>query len=260
MEPVRDEHRGLYSNLFPVKKQDGVQICHQLKGPELVYKETNFHDGNVERRSSEHQERRLGGYNVMDTFLMKGAIEPVRDEHRRLLRQFVPVQETGRGFRSVINLRGLNKETNFQDDNVEGRFSEHQERRLGGYNRPQGRIPTCAYREGHRRFIGFWWQGRRFQFRRHPIQFCSSNLHDDQPASCGYVQGEGDPIDSLFRRFPGVGSELAVDFSHQYNLRYLNQAGFRQNLKKCHLQPRQKLEYLCLQWDSGRQDHKIFVD
>ena len=34
----------------------GVQICHQLKEPELVYKETNFHDDNVERRFSEHQE------------------------------------------------------------------------------------------------------------------------------------------------------------------------------------------------------------
>ena len=53
------------------------------------------------------------------------------------------------------------------------------------------------------------------------IQFCFSDLHDDQPASCGYVQGEGDSIDSLSGRFPVVGSELeAVDFSHQYSLRH----------------------------------------
>ena len=64
------------------RNRTGVQTCHQLKGPELVYKETNFHDGNVERRFSEHQERRLGGYNVRDSSLMKGATEPVRDEHR----------------------------------------------------------------------------------------------------------------------------------------------------------------------------------
>ena len=82
MEPVRDEHRCLYSNLFLVKKQDGAQICHQLKGPELVHKEANFHDGNVEIRFSEHQGMRLGGYNVRDSLLMKGAIEPVTDEHR----------------------------------------------------------------------------------------------------------------------------------------------------------------------------------
>ena len=45
------------------RNRTGVQICHQLEGPELVYKETNFHDDNVERRFSEHQEWRLGGYN-----------------------------------------------------------------------------------------------------------------------------------------------------------------------------------------------------
>ena len=46
-------------------------------------------------------------------------------------------------------------------------------------------------------------------------QFCSSDLHDDYPVSCGYVQGKGDSIDGLLGRFPGVGSELeAVDFAH----------------------------------------------
>ena len=60
----------------------GIQICHQLKGSELVHKKTSFHDCNVERRFSEHQERGLGGYNVRDSLLMKGAIEPVRDEHK----------------------------------------------------------------------------------------------------------------------------------------------------------------------------------
>ena len=50
-------------------------------------------------------------------------------------------------------------------------------------------------------------------------QFCSSNLHDNHPASCGYGQGEGCTIDSLFRRFLVVGSELeAFDFSHKYSL------------------------------------------
>ena len=52
MEPVSVEQRGVYSNLFLVKKQD--INCHQLKGPELIYKETNFQDGNVERRFAKH--------------------------------------------------------------------------------------------------------------------------------------------------------------------------------------------------------------
>ena len=57
---------------------------------------------------------------------------------------------------------------------------------------------------------------QKFSVPSAPIQFCSTDLHDDQPASCGYVQGEGDLIDSLFGQFPGVGLELeAVDFSHQ---------------------------------------------
>ena len=46
-------------------------------------------------------------------------------------------------------------------------------------------------------------------------QFYSSDPHDNHPSNCGYVQGEGDSIDSLFEQFPGVGSEQdAVDFSH----------------------------------------------
>ena len=43
-----DEHIGLYTNMFLVKKQDGGS---DLKGPKRVYKETNFHDGNVEINS-----------------------------------------------------------------------------------------------------------------------------------------------------------------------------------------------------------------
>ena len=42
MEPVRDEHRGFYSNLFLVKKQDGGSDLSSTKGPELVYKEKTF--------------------------------------------------------------------------------------------------------------------------------------------------------------------------------------------------------------------------
>ena len=54
--------------------------------------------------------------------------------------------------------------------------------------------------------------------------------------------------------------------SHTSIVDILEQAGFQRNLQKCHLQPRQKLEYLCLQWEgiasdaSGGQDHTIFVD
>ena len=96
--------------MFLGKKQDGGQICHQLKGPELVYKETNFHGGNFERRFSEHQERRLGGYNVRDYHERGDRTSEGRAQ--RLLLQSVPGQETGRGFRSVINLRGVNSYTN----------------------------------------------------------------------------------------------------------------------------------------------------
>ena len=51
------------------------------------------------------------------------------------------LQETGR-VHTCRQLELVYKKTNFQDGNVERRFSEHQENRLGGYNRPQGRSPS----------------------------------------------------------------------------------------------------------------------
>ena len=42
-----------------------------------------------------------------DSLLIKRATEPVRDKNKGYNLQSVPGQETGRGLRSVINLRGL---------------------------------------------------------------------------------------------------------------------------------------------------------
>ena len=101
------------------------------------------------------------------------------------------------------------------------------------------------------------------------FQFCSTDLHDDQPASCGYVQGEGDSIYSLFGQFPGVGSELeAVDFSHKYSLRYFRPGWIPAKLEEMPsatqtevrvLVPAVRLEGIASD-ASGGQDHKIFVD
>ena len=177
-----------------------VQICHQHKGPGLVYKETNSHDGNAERC-----------------------------------------------------------------------FSEHQERRLGCYNRPQGHLPSRAYCEGHRRFFGFWWQDRRFQFRRLPYGLSSAprTFTTITLPVFGYVQGEGDSIDSLFGRFPGVGSELeTVDFSHQYSLRHFRPGWIPAKLKEMSsatqtevriLVPAVGLEGIASDV-SGGEDHKISIE
>ena len=100
-------------------------------------------------------------------------------------------------------------------------------------------------------------------------QFCSSNLHDDHPSSCGYVQCEGDSIDSLFGRFPGVGSELeAVDFSHQYSLRHFRPGWIPAKLEEMPLATQTEVQILVpavglkgIASDaSGGQDHNIFVD
>ena len=174
-----------------------VQICHQHKGPGLVYKETNFHDGNAERCFSEHQERRLGCYNRTLTFT-------------RLLRGSQKV------FRVLV---------------ARQKFS----------------IPSAPIRP----------------------QFCSSDLHDDHPASCGYVQGVGDSIDSLFGRFPGVGSELeTVDFSHQYRLRHFRPGWIPAQLKEMSsatqtevriLVPAVGLEGIASDVSCG-EDHKISIE
>ena len=102
-----------------------------------------------------------------------------------------------------------------------------------------------------------------------PIQFCSSDFHDDQPASCGYVKGKGDSIDSLFGRFPGVGSELeAVDFSHQYSIRLFRPGWIPAKLEEMSYAtqtevrirvPAVGLEDVASD-ASGGQDQKIFVD
>ena len=177
---MRDEHRCLYANMFLVRTE--VQICHQLKGPELIYKETNFHDGNVERR-----------------------------------------------------------------------FSEHQEWRLGGYNRPQGRLPSRAYCEGHKRFIGFWWQDRSFQFRRLPFSSATRTFTTISRPVVAMCRAKGIRLIAYLDDFLVLarnGRQLIPQTS--IVLDFLDQAEFRRNLKKCHLQTRQKFEYLCLQWDSKK--------
>ena len=102
-----------------------------------------------------------------------------------------------------------------------------------------------------------------------PHSVCSSDLHDDQPASCCYVQGEGDSIDSLFGRLPGVGSELeAVDFSYQYSLRHFRLGWTQAKLEEMPsatqtevriLVPAVGVEGIASDASDG-QDHKIFVD
>ena len=114
---------------------------------------------------------------------------------------------------------------------------------------------------------------QKFSVASAPIRphFCSSDLHDNHPANCGYVQGEGDSIDSLFEGFLSVGSEQeTVDFSHQYSLRH-----FRPDLipaklddfyvpsatqtEVCILVPAVGLKGIVSD-ASGEQDHKIFDD
>ena len=235
------------------RNRTGVQSCHQLKGPELIYKETNFHDGNIERRFSEHQEMRLCGYNVRDSLLMKRAIEPVREDHRGFYSNLFLAKKQD-GVQICHQLKGpelIYKETNFNDGNVERRISENQEKRLGGYNRPQGRLPSRAYCEGHRRFIGFWWQGRSFQFRRLPFSSAPRTFTTISLPVVGMCRAKGIRLIAYLDDFLVLARNWRQLISHTSTvLDILDQAGFRRNLKKCHLQPRQKFKYLCLQWDS----------
>ena len=100
-------------------------------------------------------------------------------------------------------------------------------------------------------------------------QFCSSNLHDNHPAGCGYGQGKGYMIDSLFRRFPGVGLELeAFDFSHKYCLSHFRPGWILAKLKEMPsatqtedwiLVPAVGLEGVTSD-ASGGQDHNIFIN
>ena len=79
-------------------------------------------------------------------------------------------------------------------------------------------------------------------------QFCFSYLHEiilPVVAMCG---AKGIRLIAYLDDFLVLTRYWRQLISHTSIV--LDQAGFQRNLKKCRLQPRQKIEYLRLQWDS----------
>ena len=116
---------------------------------------------------------------------------------------------------------------------------------MGGYNRPQGYLPSRAYCKGHKRFIRFI----SFQFRQPPFSPAPRTFTTISLLVVDMCRATGIRLIAYFDNFLVLALYLRQLISHtSIILDILDQAGFRQNLKKCHL--RQKFEYLCLQWDS----------
>ena len=243
MEAVRDENRGFYSNLFLVKKQDGGSDVSSTQGAWTCIQRNEILWWQRWRTFSEHQERRLGG-TVWRTFYSWKARWNQWGTRTEASTPICSWSRNRTGLQICHQLKGpelMYKETNCHDDNVEKRFSEHQERRLGGYNRPQGRLPSRAYCKGHRRFIGFWWQGRSFQLRR--LQFSSAprTITTISLPVVAMCKAKGIRLIAYLDDFLVLARNWRQLISHtSIVLDILDQAGFRQNLKKYHLQPRQK--------------------
>ena len=122
------------------------------------------------------------------------------------------------------------KETNSHDGNVERRFSEHQERGLGGYNRHQGRLPSRAYCEGHRRFIRFLWQDRSFEFRRLPSSSAPRTFKTISLPVVAMCKAKGIRLIAYLDNFLVLDRNWRQLISHTSTvLDILDQAGFRQN-------------------------------
>ena len=105
----------------------------------------------------------------------------------------------------------------------------------------------------HRRFLRFWWRGRSYQFRRLPFGLSSAPRTFTRVTLpiVTLCRARGIRLIAYLDDFLILARSRRELSSHtSIFLDILDKSGFQRNPKKCHLQPRQRFEYLGLLWDS----------
>ena len=150
------------------------------------------------------------------------------------------------------------KENDVQDANHQRRFSEYPQKRLGLHNRLEGRLPACAHskRSQKVRTLLVGWKELPVPSPPSRTKLCAQDIHTVNLANCDAVSGKGNKIDCLPRRLPCAGRQELYRHTNMV-LDILDQAGFQRNPKKCYLTPRQRFDYLGLQWDS--RELRVFL-
>ena len=173
--------------------------------------------------------------------------ETSEGREQRLLLLSVPGQETGRGLRSVINLRGLNLYTKKRTFMMTTFKDVSQSIRKGDW------VATIDLKDAYlhvsiaRVTEGLSGSGGKAQV----FSFAPRTITTISLPVVAMCRAKGIRLIAYLDNFLVLARNWRQLISHtSIVLDILDQAGFRQNLKKCHLQPRQKFEYLCLQLDS----------
>ena len=114
--------------------------------------------------------------------------------------------------------------------------------------------------EQHRRLLRFWWKGSSYQFRILPFGLSSAprtftRLTLPLVTLC---RANGVRIIVYLDDFLVLARSKPELRRHtRLVLDILKKAGFQRNLKKCHLEPRQRFEYLGLLWDT--KELRVFL-
>ena len=194
----------------------------------------------------------------VDSLLSKGAVERVKDRNRGFYSNIFLVAKEDGGLRPVINLSGLNVYIKKKTFRMASLKDVSQSLRRGDWAATIDlkdaylHVPIAAQ---HRRFLQFWWKGSSYQFRRLPFRLSSAPrtftrltlplvtlCRANRVRIIVYL----DDFLVLARSRPELHrhTRLVLDI--------LEKAGFQRNPKKCHLEPRQRFEYLGLLWDTKK--------
>ena len=194
----------------------------------------------------------------VDSLLSKGAVERVKDRNRGFYSNIFLVAKKDGGLRPVINLSGLNVYIKKKTFRMASLKDVSQSLRRGDWaatidlKEAYLHVPIAAQ---HRRFLRFWWKGSSYQFRRLPFGL-SSALRTFTRLTLPLVtlcRANGVRIIVYLDDFLVLARSRPELHRHtRLVLDILEKAGFQRNPKKCHLEPRQRFEYLGLLWDTKK--------
>ena len=192
----------------------------------------------------------------VDSLLMKGAIEVVRDSHKGFYPNIFLVTKKDEGFRPVINLSGLNYYIKKKTFRMATLKDVSQTLRHGNWastiDLKDAHLHVPIAKE-HRRFLRFCWGGKEYQFRRLPFGLSSAPRKFTRLTLpiVTFCRAKGVRVVVYLDDFLVLGRSRSELRRHtDFVLHTLKEAGFQTNLKKCHLDPRQEFEYLGLLWNT----------
>ena len=211
---------------------------------------------------SMNKEREKVLQEEVDSLLSKGAVERVKDSKRSFYSNIFLVAKKDGGLWPVINLSGLNIYIKKKIFWMASLKDESQSLHRGDWAATIDlkdaylHVPIAAQ---HRRFPRFWWKGSSYQFRRLPFGLSSAprtftRLTLPLVTLC---RANGVRIIVYLDDFLVLARSRPELLRHtRLVLDILEKAGFQRNPKKCHLEPRQRFEYLGLLWDT--KEPKVF--